>query len=86
MALGQPKNSQELQELVAALGDEDGNIRWLAGSALARLGGMAVVRLLAAYLAADPGDVARAEAARVLDLIADMDEDEAVRNAARAAR
>lgn len=38
MALGQPKNSQELQELVAALGDEDGNIRWLAGSALARLG------------------------------------------------
>jgi HEAT repeat protein len=38
MALGRPKNQAELQTLVGALTDEDGNIRWLAGSSLARLG------------------------------------------------
>lgn len=44
MALARPKNSAELGEQVAALGDEDNNIRWLAGSSLVRLWGTAVVQ------------------------------------------
>ncbi|MCP4421811.1 MAG: HEAT repeat domain-containing protein [Chloroflexi bacterium] len=85
MVLGQPKKQDELTELIAALGDENSNIRWLAGSALTRLGGLAVVNLLAAYLQTNPGDVARAEVVRVLGLIAETDEDEAVKAAARQA-
>lgn len=85
MALSQPKNQVELTELIAALGDENDNIRWLAGSALTRVGGLAVVRLLAAYWQTNPGAVARAEAEKVFGLIAETDEDEAVRRAARAA-
>jgi hypothetical protein len=85
MALGQPKNQADLAELIAALGDENDNIRWLAGSSLARLGGLAVVKLLAAYLAANPGATSRAEAVKVLGLIADTAEDEAVQAAARQA-
>ena len=83
MALGQPKNQAELQELIAALGDEDSNIRWLAGSSLARLGEMATVQALAAYLRTQPGDVPTAEVARVLKTIADTAEDEAIKQAAQ---
>ncbi|GAB4273669.1 MAG: N-6 DNA methylase [Candidatus Promineifilaceae bacterium] len=82
MALGQPKNQAELAELVAALGDESENIRWLAGSALSRLGSMAAVRLLAAYLQTNPGELGRAAALKALALIAETTEDEAVRAAA----
>lgn len=85
LALGQPKNSQELQELVAALGDEDSNIRWLAGSSLARLQNAGTVAALAAYLNTDPGAAAQAEARKVLALIADTSEDVAVQQAARQA-
>ena len=83
MALGQPKNSAELGELAAALGDDDSNIRWLAGSSLVRLRGHAVVQTLAAFLNANPGQPAQAEALKVLSLIADTGEDETVREAAR---
>ncbi|HRQ40093.1 MAG TPA: N-6 DNA methylase [Chloroflexota bacterium] len=84
MGLGQPKNQAELQALVGALGDADENIRWLAGSSLARLGGLATVQMLAAFLHSQPGETAQQEAVRVLELIADTDEDEAVRTAAQA--
>ncbi len=84
MGLGQPKNQAELQALVGALADEDESIRWLAGSSLARLGGTAVVQMLAAFLRSQPGATAVQEARRVLELIADTDEDEAVRTAVQA--
>ncbi|MBP6472235.1 MAG: HEAT repeat domain-containing protein, partial [Chloroflexi bacterium] len=85
MALGQPKNQMELTELIAALGDENGQIRWLAGASLVKVGGTAVVRLLAAYLGTGPDEVAQSEARKVLGMIAETDEDEAVQQAARAA-
>ena len=80
MALGNPKNQAELAELVAALGDENGNIRWLAGSSLTKIGGLAAVNLLAAYLQTNPGETARQESLKVLGLIADTSEDEVVKN------
>jgi HEAT repeat protein len=80
--LARPKNQAELQTLVAALADEDDNIRWLASSALVRLGGLPVVKLLAAFLQSDPGETARQEALKVLGLIGDTSEDTAVREAA----
>ncbi|MCL4264727.1 MAG: hypothetical protein KJ069_16005 [Anaerolineae bacterium] len=73
-----------LTELITALGDEQGNIRWLAASALMRIGGLAVVKMLAAFLATEPGAAARQEAVKVLGLIADTDKDEAARQAAQA--
>lgn len=79
MALGSPKNQAELAELIAALGDENANIRWLAGSSLTKLGGLVVVNLLAAYLQTNPGEVARQESLRVLGLIGEMSEDEQIR-------
>lgn len=83
MGLGQPQNQAELQALVGALADEDDSIRWLAGSSLTRLGGLAVVNMLAAFLRSRPGETARQEALKVLGLIADTDEDEGVRTAAQ---
>lgn len=85
MGLGQPKNQAELQALVGALADEDDSIRWLAGSSLTRLGGLAVVNMLAAFLQSRPGETARQEALKVLELIADTDEDEGVQESARKA-
>lgn len=81
MALAQPKNQVELTELIAALGDENDNIRWLAGSALTKLGGLPVIRLLAAYLQTNPGAMAPAEVLRVLKLIGEMSEDDEVKTA-----
>lgn len=85
MGLGQPKNQAELQALVGALADEDSSIRWLAGSSLTRLGGLAVVNMLAAFLQSRPGETARQEALKVLELIADTDVDERVQDSARKA-
>lgn len=85
MSLGQPKSQAELQALVGALADEDDSIRWLAGSSLTRLGGLAVVNMLAAFLQSRPGETARQEALKVLELIADTDVDERVQDSARKA-
>lgn len=71
-----------MQALVGALADEDDSIRWLAGSSLTRLGGLAVVNMLAAFLQSELGDTPRQEALKVLGLIADTHEDESVRTAA----
>ena len=83
MALGQPRNSREFGEFAAVLGDDDRNIRWLAGSSLVRLRGNAVVQTLAAFLNTNPGQPVQAEAIKVLSLIAETDEDEIIRDAAR---
>ena len=61
----------DLAELVAPLGDENANIRWLAGSSLTKIGGLVVVNLLGAYLQSNPGDTARGEALRVLGYLRD---------------
>lgn len=82
MALGQPKTKAELVELIAALGDGNANIRWLAGSSLARLGGLTVVNLLARYLETEPGNKAQVQVLKTLQMIADTDEDKAVQTAA----
>ncbi|MEZ4644865.1 MAG: HEAT repeat domain-containing protein [Chloroflexota bacterium] len=82
-AIVQPKNQMELSELIAALGDENGQIRWLAGASLARLADMATVKLLAAYLKTSPAPVAKEEALKVLSLIGEMSEDEGVKEAAK---
>ena len=84
MDLGQPKNSAELGELAAALGDEDSNIRWLVGSSLVRLRGPAVVQTLAAFPNTNPSQPTQEESIRVLSPIAETDDDEMVRDAARA--
>jgi HEAT repeat protein len=74
MALGNPKNQNELAELVAALGDENNNIRWLAGSALVRLRGQGIRPLLTAYLATEPGEPGQSEAQRVMNMIEEVSE------------
>ena len=79
MALGRAKNQVELAELVAALGDDEGNIRWLASSALINLGGRPVVNMLAAYLQTNPSTAARAELMCVLQLVGEMSEDDGVK-------
>jgi hypothetical protein len=45
--------------------------------------GTAVVQMLAAFLQSEPGATACQEAVKVLGLIGDMDEDTAVRQAAK---
>lgn len=80
---GNRQDSAAIAQLVAALGDSDDSIRWLAGSSLARLGGTAVVQMLAAFLRSQPGETAVQEARRVLELIAETDEDETVRQTAQ---
>lgn len=74
MALGNSQKQGEVAELVAALGDENGNIRWLAGSSLVRLRGRGVRELLIAYLATEPGEPGESEARRVLELIEEVSE------------
>ncbi len=66
MALRGKGTSEAIGELVAALGDEDGNIRWLAASVLQGLGGGAVIATLRAFVDQAPSAVAREEAERVL--------------------
>jgi HEAT repeat protein len=83
MGLGQPKNQVELQALVGTLADEDDNIRWLAGSSLAQLGGLAAVNTLAAFLDSKPAAAAETAARKTLSLIADMDADKTARESAR---
>jgi hypothetical protein len=47
---------------------------------LTRLGGLAVVNMLAAFLGSEPGEAAEREVLEVLGLIGEMDEDTAVRH------
>ena len=100
MALGRKHSIASIQELVAALADEDSTIRWLAGASLNTLGGPNVVFALLTYLDAPQGadPLARTEAVKLLGRVGDagvrpdleriaedVGEDERVREAARTA-
>ncbi len=51
---------------VAALGDEDEQLRWLAALSLLGIGGATVIATLQAFIAQAPSAVAREEAEKVL--------------------
>ena len=66
MALRAKGTPEAISEVVAALGDEDERIRWLAGSVLQGLGGETVIATLRAYVRQAETEVARDEAEKVL--------------------
>lgn len=66
MALRGKDTPDAIGGLVAALGDEDGNIRWLAASVLQSIGGATVIATLRAFIAQAPSPAARDEAEKVL--------------------
>ena len=66
MALRAKGTPEAIGEVVAALGDEDERIRWLAGSVLQSIGGETVVATLRAFARQAPSAVARDEAEKVL--------------------
>jgi HEAT repeat protein len=66
LALGRQRTAETVGELVAALGDEDEQLRWLAALALQGIGGDAVVATLRAFIEQAPSAVAREEAERLL--------------------
>lgn len=86
MALGKESSPTATRELVAFLADEDSSIRWLAGSSLVQRANSDVVAAIAAFLeGAEPERVtiAKPEIQRVLGLIAETAENEAVQNSAK---
>lgn len=86
MSLGKESTPTATRELVAFLADEDSSIRWLAGSSLVQRANSDVVAAIASFLdGAEAGRVAvaRPEIQRVLGLIAETAESEAVRQAAQ---
>ena len=86
MALGKDSSPAATRELVAFLADKDSNIRWLAGSSLVQRANSDVVAAIATFLdgaEAARVAVARPEIQRVLGLIAETAENEAVRQAAQ---
>lgn len=86
MALGKDSSLAATRELVAFLADEDGNIRWLAGSSLVQRANSDVVAAIISFLGGAEAErvaTARPEIQRVLGLIAETAENEAVRDAAK---
>jgi hypothetical protein len=85
MALRTDPSAIATRELVAFMADEDSNIRWLAGSSLMhRADGDTVAAMVAFLNRAEPERVEqmRAEALRILDLLAETAAEEEVRQAA----
>ena len=76
MALAQPKSTADLQTLVAALGDEDESIRWLAGSSLSRLPAVTLLPVLRAFIRQLLTPTTQNEVRRVLRLLGDLSDDE----------
>ncbi|MFZ2520836.1 MAG: HEAT repeat domain-containing protein, partial [Anaerolineae bacterium] len=66
LTLGRKQTSEAIGELVAALGDEDEQLRWLASLSLLGMGGSTVIATLQAFMAQAPSAVAREEAEKVL--------------------
>ena len=66
LALSKERSALAIGELVAALADEDEQVRWLASMALSSSGGPVVVATLEAYLAQGASGVALEEAEKVL--------------------
>ena len=71
MALRKKATPEAIGEVVAALGDEDERIRWLAGSVLQSIGGGTVIATLRAFMGQAPSDVVRDEAEKVLGKLAE---------------
>ena len=67
MALRKETTPEAIAELVAALGDSESNIRWLAASVLQGIGGEHVIAALKAFIPGAPSEAAREEAAKLLD-------------------
>lgn len=79
-----PQDTAALAGLVAALADEDENIRWLASSALSLHGSSAVVRELVTFVEQTAAPQGRQEALKVLRSIAeDPNVEEEAREMAR---
>lgn len=59
LSLKQLATPEAIGELVAALGDDDGNVRWLAGSTLLSLQDARVVAAMRAFMAQTNSEIAR---------------------------
>ncbi len=66
LTLGRQRTPEAIGGLVAALGDEDEQLRWLAALSLQGIGGGTVISTLKAFIDQAPSAVAREEAERVL--------------------
>ena len=65
MALRAKGTPEAIGEVVAALGDEDERIRWLAGSVLQGMGGETVIATLRAFIDQAPSAIGREEAGKL---------------------
>jgi hypothetical protein len=66
MALRKERTPQAIGALIAALADSEANIRWLASSTLAAIGGEAVIAALRVFLEQAPSEDTREEAVKLL--------------------
>jgi hypothetical protein len=66
LTLGRQRTPEAIGGLVAALGDEDEQLRWLAALSLQGIGGGTVIATLCAFIDQAPSEVAREEAEKVL--------------------
>jgi hypothetical protein len=66
LTLGRQRTPEAIGELVAALGDEDEQLRWLAALSLQGIGGGTVIATLKAFIDQAPSAIAREEAEKVL--------------------
>jgi hypothetical protein len=66
LTLGRQRTPEAIGGLVAALGDEDEQLRWLASLSLQGIGGGTVIATLKAFIDQAPSAIAREEAEKVL--------------------
>ncbi len=71
LTLGRQRTPEAIGGLVAALGDEDEQLRWLAALSLQGIGGGTVIATLKAFIDQAPSAVARDEAEKVLGRLTD---------------
>jgi hypothetical protein len=70
MALGKARTPEAIGELVAALADDDEQLRWLASVALQTVSGGVVVATLRAYVEGEAPEIGRDEARKLLEQMA----------------
>jgi HEAT repeat protein len=73
MALRKQDSPEAIGEMVAALGDEDGSVRYLAALSLPGIGGETVIATLEAFIEQAPSEFAREEAEKVLGKLQAME-------------
>jgi len=74
LTLGRQRTPEAIGGLVAALGDEDEQLRWLAALSLQGIGGGTVIATLRAFIDQAPSAVAREEAEKVLGKLTEPDQ------------